>query len=727
MVEKEIHLRDYLRVAAKRKGIVFLFFVLTVSAFAVATLTATPKYMSSTKVLIEKNFGNPLSNRETYAPWDPEFLETQTQLIKSAAVIKNVVKQMGADRVHNKFFAHKKKSKKEIFIFWFKDQLFELRELIGIEKAWSSFKKEATNNHSSKNSDPSSKAEALIKTIQSGISVKLMPNTRILKIGYLSDNPQLSMEVANSVAQAYIDELINMQMEVAGHNIGWMKKKADIQRSKLEKSEKELQDYKTKHDIITVEDRLTVLPERLSVLSSNLTKAETRRKELFAVYKQIIGSGKNSLGTIPAIAENDSVETINKKILVTDQKISELSKKYGPKHPKMISAYNELTNLKNKKNSILEDAVKTIENEYLLAKENEQNLRELLERTKSQAALLGERSIQLGVLQRKVDTNRYLYDALVKKMEEKDITEKSQNVNVWVIEKADLPNAPLTPRKRRNIILGIMLGIMGGLSLSFFLEYLDNTIKTPEDVQKKFNIPVLSTIELLKNKKYSIVETVLQKTSSLTTESFKSLRTSVLLSSVGRPPKTILITSMTPGEGKSSIAVCLAASIAQTGKKTLLIDADMRRPTQHSHFSLASDSGLSSLLAGVTSMKDSVQFDVIENLDLITAGPIPPNPSELLSSKILKTLIDKFSHSYDMIILDSPPLSSVTDPVILSRNADGVIIVASAGRTTYETLGKGLEQLSAANAAFTGLVLNRFKDKKRTYHYSYKEDYSSVS
>ena len=727
MDEKEIHLRDYLRIITKRKGTIITFFLLTLITVIIATFTATPLYLASTKVIIERNTSNSLTSSYRYTPYDPEFLETQHQLIKSAAVVEKVVKALNPEKVYDSFFAKKeqKVSYINISLRWFKDQYIAFKEMVGIEKLFSSSNDIVNKEIIEEPAVLLTKAQQLENIIKAGISVEPVANSRVVQIGYLSDNPAVAMKVANSVAQAYIDELVDMQMEMAGYSIGWMKKKADSQRVRLEESEKTLQQYKKKHDIITVENRLTILPERLAELSKSLTKSETTRKEFFAVYNQVKNIKREDLETIPVIVKNASVDSINQKILIADQKISELSKKYGPKHPKMITAKNELKNLKSKKYQALETAVRTIKNEYLLAKSNERDLKELLEQTKFKASKLGEKSIQLNILQRKVDTNRYLYDALIKKMKEKGITERSQSVNVWVIEKAPLPIFPAKPNKKRNILLGIILGLFGGIGFAFFLEYLDNTVKTPEDVEEKFNIPVISTIDLFKNKNETIVENVLKDTASLISESFRGLRTSIFLSSADNPPRILLVTSMTPGEGKSSVASCLASSIAQTGKKILLVDADMRRPVQHKNFSFENSSGLSSMLAGVSKKEDSIHIDTLTNLDLITAGPIPPNPSELLSSLKMKEMLKEFSSSYDMMIIDSPPLASVTDPVILSQIVDGVIIVTWSGKTTNEILGKGLKQLADANAPLTGLVLNRFSAKKSGYYYNYGDYYYS--
>ncbi len=730
--EKEIHLRDYLRIINKRKGTIITFFLLTLIVVIIATFTETPLYKATTDVMIERNTSDSLTSNYRYTPYDPEFLETQHQLIQSAAVVEKVVQSLNPDKIYDTFLHEKKKKVSYIHSFssWLYNIYLSFKEMVGIKKIVSSSTGLVSKTILPEKAVPLTKAQILENIIKAGISVEPVANSRVVRIGFVSDNPALAMKVANSVAKAYIEELVDMQMEVSQYSIEWMSKKAASQRKKLEASEQALYNYKKKHAIVTVENRLTILPQRLSELSQSLTKAETKRKELFAVYNQVKNiKRKKDLETIPAIVANPSVDSINKKILIADQKISELSKKYGYKHPKMITAVNELRTLKKKKYKVLQDAVQTIKNQYQLAVANEKSLKDLLGQTKFQAEKLEEKSIQLGMLKRKVDTNRYLYEALIKKIKEKGITEKSQTVNVWVIEKAQLPRFPAKPKKMRNILLGIILGLFGGTGCAFFLEYLDNTIKTPEDVEEKFNIPVLCTIDLFKDrgkdKNTTIVDNVLNNSSSLIAESFKGLRTSVFLSVPKNPPKSLLITSMIPGEGKSSVAACLAASVAQAGKRTLLIDADMRRSTQHRKFNLENNAGLSSMLAGVSKKEESIHLNVFDNFDLVTSGPIPPNPSELLSSAVMENMLEEFSASYDMIIIDSPPLASVTDPLILSQNVDGVIIVAWSGKTTNEILKKGIKQLAEVHAPITGVVLNRFSAKKSGYYYNYGDYYYS--
>ncbi|MCA1793299.1 MAG: polysaccharide biosynthesis tyrosine autokinase [Desulfobacteraceae bacterium] len=726
IAEKEIHLRDYLRVVRKRKWAIVSFFVLTVLIVVIATFTKTPEYYAGTKVMIERNTAGALTSTYSYTPYDPEFIETQNQLIMSSSVVEKAVEALDPEKLYAVMFPEKqeKPSYLSMVSAWVKDQVTAIKTMMGIDALLAG---DAVSGVENPMPDvyavPPTKADILASVVKKNISVTPVQNSRILQIGFLSKNPAVAMNVANALSQAYTDELIDMQMSVSGYSIGWMTQKAEVQRKKLEESEKKLHQYKKDHDIVTIEDRVTVLPERMSDISRQLTAAETTRKELSAIYNQVRNVKKENLETIPAVAESVSVEFINQKILAAEQKISELSKKYGAKHPRMISAQNELKGLKDSKYEELEKVVQTIRNEFQLAQAHELSLKAALDTTRFEAEQLGEKSIQLGMLQRKVDTNRYLYDALVKKMEERDITERNQSVNVWVIEEAKLPVNPAKPNKKRNILLGIILGLFGGIGLAFFFEYLDNTIKTPEDVEEKFDVPVITTIDLVKGKKPDLVQDMMEDSTSLMAESFKGMRTAIFLSAADTPPKSLIITSVTPGEGKSSVTACLAISIAQAGKKVLLIDADMRRPTQYRHFLLDNSAGLSSYLAGVSDLETSMHQSVLENLDIMTSGPVPPNPSELLSSKNLSLLLSDAVNTYDMVLVDTPPLASVTDPVILSRQVAGVILVTWAGKTTHEMLGKGIKQLKEVDAPMTGVVLNYFNARKSGYYYNYGDYY----
>jgi capsular exopolysaccharide synthesis family protein len=727
MEEKEIHLRDYLRIVQKRKSTVLTFFIVTFLVVVIATFTTTPIYRASTKVMMERDTSGSLTSSYRYLSYDPEFLETQYQVITSMSVAEKVAELLGPEKVYSAFFSEEDNSAGFLSTItgWFRSLYESFKGMIGIDDL-SSSSSEDTSGLGLGEDVSMTKADIIARVVQSGISVAPVSNSRVVEISYYSDNPALAMKVVNTVAQAYINELMDMRMAVSDYSITWMTKKAEAQKEKLEKSEIAYQAYLRQQDIVTVEDKVTVLPERLSELTRQLTNAETENKELKAVYDQILRTSSGDLETIPAISENASVVAIKKQIRDAEQNISELSKKYGPKHPMMISAQDELEGLNSKKRLEIDKIVQTIRNRYQLAVSNEENLRSLLEDTKFEASNLNEKYVQLSILKREVETNRNLYDALIKKLKESDLTEESQTVNVWVIEEADLPQAPAKPNKKRNILLAIVLGFFGGIGLAFFVEYLDNTVKSPEDVEEKFGTPVIGTVPLFKAEGETIVQSILGESSPAVAESFNSLRTSLFLSSADALPGSLVVTSTSPGEGKSSISACLAATIARAGKKTLLIDADMRRPVQHTNFRLGNKVGLSSILAGQVTT-NFIHNGSVKNLDIITSGPIPPNPSELLSSEKLKHLVTKYSDAYDMIIIDAPPVLNVSDSLLVSKHVRGILMVSWAGSTTYDLLRKSLKRVSEAAAPLIGMVLNRLDAKKSGYYYGYSDYYYSSS
>jgi capsular exopolysaccharide synthesis family protein len=726
MEEKEIHLRDYLRIVLKRKNTVLTFFIVTFLVVLIATFTATPVYRATTKVMMERDASGSLTGNYRYLSYDPEFLETQYQVITSMSVAEKVADILGPEKVYNAFFDEAEEGNGFLapVTGWFKSVYSSFKEMIGIGGLQASAYDDDASALGLEEAAVMTKADRIARVVQAGINVAPVSNSRVVEISYYSENPALATKVVNSVAQAYINELLDMRMAVSDYSITWMTKKAEAQKEKLEQSERAYQEYLRKKDIVTVEDKITVLPERLSQLTRRLTEAEAENKELKAVYSQILRTKAENLETIPDISENPAVAAIKQQIIDAEQNITDLSKKYGPKHPVMISAQDELSGLELKKEEEIDRAVRTIQNRYQLAASNEDDLRNLLDETKFETANLNEKYIQLSILKREVETNRNLYDALMKKLKESDITEESQTVNVWVIEEADLPSGPAKPQKKRNMLLAIVLGLFGGIGLAFFIEYLDNTVKSPEDVEERFDIPVVGTIPLYKSENETIVQSVLTDSSPLVSEGFNSLRTSIFLSSADALPGTLIVTSTSPGEGKSSISACLASTVAKAGKKTLLIDADMRRPVQHKNFRIDNKVGLSNVLAGLAT-RDFINNGLVDNLHVITAGPVPPNPSELLSSEKMKRLIADLSDTYDMIIIDSPPVINVSDALLLSKHAQGVIIVSWAGSTTYEMIRKGLKQIREVAAPVIGMVLNRFDAKKSGYYYGYGDYYYS--
>jgi polysaccharide biosynthesis transport protein len=685
MEEREIHLRDYLKIVYKRRYTVYTFFAIVFAIVLIGTLSSTPIYQASTKVLIEKVEPTNLSVAYPYyMPYDPEFYETQYQLIKSTSVAQKVVTMLSLDKTYESYFRNAK-------------QLFP-------------------------SDDSKAKMTVLADIISSGITVSPVKNSKIVNLSFLSTNPEFAALVANSVAKAYIEEILDMRMSSSRYSIEWMSKKAEEEKVKLEQSEQALQEYMRANDIITLQNKIAITPEKLTEFNTQLIKAETKRKELEALYSKVSNINLKDAETIPAVASDPTIQLLRNQILKAEQNTEEFSKKFGRKHPVMIKAEEELRGLQQKKDQEIKRVIASIRNEYELARSSEITLHKALSSSKAEALTLNEKFIQYGVLTREVETNRQLYDALIKKLKEQSVTEQVQTVNVWVVEKAEKPVSPVKPRKSINILLGIIVGLFGGIGLAFFFEYLDNTIKSAEDVETRLGLPVLGTIPLLESKDENIEETILKEPQSVYSESYKTVRTAVLLSSASHPPRNILITSMAPEEGKTVTSVNLAATIARSGYSVLLIDSDLRKPRIHKVFGLNNLSGLSTYLAGATPDITAVFKNPMINLTVIPSGPTPPNPSELLGSNRMNELLKILNEKFDLIIWDSPPLMTVTDSLILSRILDGTIIVTRAGKTTYDIVRRGLKLLqgnreSLIDARVLGLIINAFNVKNADQHY----------
>lgn len=718
MEEQDIHLRKYLRIIFKRRYTVYTVFAIVFAITLIKTFSTTPVYTAMTKVLIEKNERAANSLNPYYMDYDPDFNETQYQLIKSLSVAQRVVKILALDQ--KSLTASRAEGSANIAtgtIRWFKE-LFSTILHIGGQRPSPA----PVNTAEMKEEDLNLRAYQIAKQISGSIVVTPVKSSKIVNISYMSEDPKLAALIVNSVAKAYMDEVLDIKMGSSQYAMKWLTEKADQERERLNKSEKALQEYMRDKDIATLENKLTMFPERVAEVASKLATTESKRKELETIYAQVKGLAKNpeAAENLPAVASDPTIQSLRAQILAVEQTIADYQKKYGQKHPTMVTAMGDLKILKEKRLEQIRRVVESIKNEYELAKASEENFRRYAGQTKAETLSIGEKFIQYGVLKRETETSKQLFDAIVARIKEQGITQDIQTINVWVMEKAEVPGSPTMPNTRKNILFGLIAGLISGVGFAFFIEYLDNTIKLPEEIETRFNVPVLGMIELLKPGNGAIEEIVLKEPRSHLAENYRVIRTNILLSSADKHPKNIVIASTSPQDGKTATAVNLATILAQSGGPVLIVDADLRRPRIHKIFGIDNKTGLSTYLAGAS----DIQFEStkhLPNLSIIPSGPLPPNPSELLGSNRMKELITLLEGRFDFIIWDSPPLFSVAESLVLSKMLDGTIIVTKAGTTTYEDLERGLKSLSDIGARFLGVVINGLdlKDSDRYYHRYY--------
>ena len=721
--KQEIHLRAYLTILRKRQTTILTFLIITLLLVTIGTFSMTPLYTASSQVLVEENYGdNNIEGTYTYRRYDQAFLNTQFKIIASSNVIKRVISQLKLDTKYRSYFFEEEKGQLSFLKSFRRKIINQLKGFFPQDSKMSGEGTEAVD--SLVQAEPVSDNEIIVPIIQANLVLKPEQETRVVNIMYSHRDPGMAKLVIDFLVNAYKEELQEIKHSSSSDTLKWMTEKAEEERKKLESSELALHAYMRKNDIVTVENKLAIYPQKLSEFSSQLSILQAEKKKLESIYSQIKAAKEQSLDveTIPVFADNLVLQTLREKIYTAEQNIKQLSKTFGYKNPVMIKAKGELYSLKGEKKFEINRIMESTKNAYDLAASQEKNISELLNATKNELLNLNEKFVQYSMMQREVNTNSVLYDTLTASIKKSSVTQQSQSVNVWVVKEASYPQYPSSPRKKMNLLLGLFAGFSGGVVLAFFIEYLDNTVKSPDEIEQRFELTVLGAIEQLEGDGREVETLVLQEPLSPFAESYRLIRSNILLSAVDHPPRIMLFTSMAPSEGKTTTTVNIARILSQSDKKVLIIDCDMRRPRQHSLFSIPNSVGLSSYLTGNT--KENIVQDIQgETFALITAGPIPPNPAELLDSDKMKALLDNMANIYDFVLLDSPPVQSVTDSLALSTIVDGTVIVVRAGKATYDMIANGLRKFETVNAHLLGFVLNgvgKTTGSEGYYHGYYK-------
>ena len=721
-LEQNLTLRDYLNILNKRRFTVFtVFLIVFVIALILGLSKETPLYTSTSTILLERNLGQNNTGLGTSYYWDPEFLPTQTEIIKSKKVALRVVENLRLDERYHAHFLSPPESEPSL-VASAKKAVWDFAA--GLVNSGNS----APQNNSRQTFQDRTEQERNIiaEIIKSNINVQPVKETRVVDIHYTDTNPQIAKMITDAIVEAYIDENLEIKLSSTKQSLKWMTAKAEQERKKLEEAERNLQQYMRKHNLVTLENRLAVYPEKLSQFSTELSTAEARRKELEDQWEQIVmvKDSPRALETIPLFAGNPTLQSLNDQILKAEQRIQELSQKFGPKHPAMIKAVDDRDILLQEKQDEIRRIVESTRKAYELAKSQEQNLRELLGSTKEELLDVNERFIQYSIMKRDVDSSRALYEALTSSLKKASVTEESQNVNIWVMREATLPQAPSNQKPRRTLLIGLILAIAAGIGSALLIEYLDNTVKSAEDIENRYGLTVLGMVpETRKNEQ--IEDIIVENGQSPTAESYRMIRSSLLLSSADHPPQIILVTSMKAQEGKTSTVLNLARTMSQVAERVLIIDADMRKPRIHSLLEVPNTSGLSSFLSG--NIDEQIVHPTAEDkIRVVPAGPIPPNPAELLSSQRMKILLKQLVKEYDYIIIDSPPIIHLADGLILSTMVDGTLLVTRTNKTTFEMFAAGLKKLNDFKPHILGVVLNamgtRFAGPQLYHYYEYTED-----
>ncbi len=711
---REPHLHDYLLILRKHQWLILSFMLAVVTIVAIATFRMRPVYVATARIEIDRENANilPFPGTDSYDFMiDLEnYIETQSKILTSETLALQTIRKNGLSARPE--FASPNGPSEAIASGSLANQKRppELGEFLG------------------------------------SLTVKRVPSSRLMDVSFESTDPQLAARIVNAHIASYIEQNFRSKYEATTQTSTWLADQLGELKIRVQKSEDARIAYERQNQIWTLDDKQNITTQRLSDVNKQLTDAQSERmtdaqsermrKE--SLY-QFAKSG--NLDAVPEVQSNSALADLFKKRSEASSQYTDSLSQYGPNFPKVQRLQAQIKEfdqgIEKEKQKILD----VLASGYHEAQQRETLLTQALDQQKAETNQMAGKLVEYNILKREAEANKTLYEGLMTKLKETAISQGLRSSNIRVVDPAMIPSTPARPARTRNVVLAFLVGLVGGIGLALMREYLDNTVKTPDDVETLSRLPSLAVVpqfadsnggskrhRLLQgfssnghDKRIELVAQHLPK--SQMSEAFRALRTSILLSQADHPPQVILVTSALPREGKTTAAANLAVTLAQLGDSTVLVDADLRKPGIGRLLNLGSGkfAGLSSYLAGVSSLDlVSVPHPAIPNLVAIPTGPLPPNPADLLSSHKLVEAIAELRTKFKFIVIDSPPIMAATDAVILSVQADGVLIVVRSGETPKEAFTRTRDLLNSVKCRILGVVLNAVDASAPGYYYSYR-------
>ena len=703
---REPHLYDYLLILRKHQWLILSFLLTVVTIVSIATFRMRPVYIARATIEIDRESNNilPFQGADAYdSMMDLDnYIETQSKVLTSETLALQTIRNTGL-AANPEFSAGGIPS-----------------EAI------------ATGSLANQKRPPE------VATFLGSLSVKRIPSSRLMEVSYESTDPVLAARILNAHLENFKAQNIQSRYEATLEATRFLTSQLNELKLTVKQSEDARINYERQNQIWSVDDKSNITTQRLSDLDKQLTDAqgETLKKQALYEYAKA-----GDIDAVPEIRADPLLQELQKKRGDLAVQYTEALNQYGPNFPKVQRLQAQMKEVDDQIARESKGIVLQLESDYREAKQRGELIRQALELQKAETNNMAEKMVQYNILKRESEADKALYDGLLTKLKEAGISEGLKSSNLRVVDPAMIPSYPARPAKARNIALAFLVGLVGGIGLALLREYLDNTVKTPDDIETLTRLPSLAVVPAFgdsagRNRRMGIfggastnghekrIELVAQHLpKSQMSEAFRALRTALLLSQPDHPPQVILVTSALPREGKTTAAANLAVTLAQLGDKTVLVDADLRKPGVGRLLNLGTGkyAGLSSYLAGVSTLDlVTVPHPAIPNLAAIPTGPLPPNPADLLSSHKLADAIVELRTKYKFVVIDSPPIMAATDAVILSVQADGVLLVVRSGETPKEAFTRTCDLLTSVKSRLLGVVLNAVDASAPDYYYSYR-------
>jgi capsular exopolysaccharide synthesis family protein len=706
----EIDLLELWRSVSKRKWSI-LGLVLVVGLLSLAVvLSMAPVYRANTVMMFDTGKSQVVSIEDVYAgaAGNREFLATQLEIVGSREVALKTVQAL-------KLWDHPEFDPRLPQTGPWQDTLGWLRQTLGMVEPevaieWT----------------PELLASAVVVPFQSRVEVELLRNSLIANVSFEANDPDLAARAANAVSRVFIENDLNARYEMTRQATNWLQERVTDLKDKVLVSERALQSFRERSGIISAQGAAqSGSSGQLEGLTSRLIDARLRRTDAETAYNQVRNAARGAdLSEIPAVLRAPGVAEAKRNVQDAERKFAEVAQRYGFEHPRHVAAKAEVEASRSSLKSQLDTTVASIKREFEAAQSVEREIERTLGQARSSVQTLNRAEFELGVLQREVESNREMYNMFMTRAKETTSTSDLQSPIARVVDPALVPSAPVKPRKGVIVGVAMLLALLAGVGASLLIDQLDKTLKTADDVERKLGVPLLTTLPLLGKadaRRAASSRMFSEQPNSVFSEAVRTARSGVLLSALDSPHRMLVVTSSLPGEGKSTFAINLALSHAQN-QKTLLIDADMRRPSVARSLDLPPGTpGLSNFVAGSKPWAECVQQLQGSDLSVMPSGPLPPNPLEMISSKRFRERMAELAQQFDIIIIDSPPVELVSDALMLASMASGVVYVTKAMSTATPMVSKGLERVRRADGQVLGLVLNHFDFKRASKYYG---DYS---
>lgn len=718
---RTFHPTDYLRVVYKRRWAAIPAFLLVFVSGALGSVRTVPIYEATTQIMIEKDarrattLDNVLQERDSW--YEDDFYTTQYRMLRSRALAVRTAKALetGAPPENVPPPSGLSFSLSGITSVAYNAIASVFRSTPPPAPAAD---ETVAGDESVGATSPALAAKA--GRILGGVGVAPVRNSRLVDLTFRSPDPVFAAAALNELVNQYAQQSLEFRLEATGQTNAFLNAQLEEQRKAVEESERKLQEYKEQNDAGSVDDTQNIVVQKLNALNAELTQARIARVDKEVTYNTLLDMQKRGdpLDTFPLVQASQIVQRLKQDIATKESSRASMSTQFGPAYQPMRDLIREIETARRDLDAEIQKIVAGARAEFESARTKEQTLQQSLNAQQGESLGLDRKMMQYAALEREAQGNRQLYQNLLTRTKETGAVSDYRGLNVQVIDKAEKPQTPVLPQTQRDLLTAAFGGLLLAVALAFGIEYFDSRIKSPEEIAQHLNLPFLGLIPAVTMKDQSGEAPLLGDAPPAFSEAMRSVRTALLFSSADEGARSVMVTSTGPHEGKTLVSSSLAITLAQAGQRTLVVDADMRRPRMHEALGRAQEPGLSNLLVGEATLPDAARPTSVPNLFLLAAGHIPPNPAELLGSKRFLDLLEDLKRRFDWVVIDAPPVMPVTDAAVIASHMGGVLFVIGSEMTPRQSASVAVDQLRGVNAKFVGAVLNRVNLHRHSYYYA---------